>query len=291
MALSYEDSCHIFSILPPSANKIIAAASARVYHAAFGSPENEWSYTGLRGIVVFGCDNQVRVGRRNQSAYGDKCWFRLVDLRKGKVVWLHEIQESIEYEAEKPFFHVFFGKSRKFGLRFDEDDEASVFHKEVARRIVDTPSSFPLSPAAQKSTSYSLPLFKRSKPQQARSQRRPIDSSMISSPLVNSFQHVAHMSVDETLDSSWNVAPEWTMLLQKLERYGIDPDMVEENREFVEGFLAGAEAMRHSVPSSATSSSSTFGSDDGHGNYGLGNIPAKRQRTVHRKPVPEYSRF
>ena len=84
---------------------------------------------------------------------------------------------------------------------------------------------------------------------------------MISSPVPDSFRHIAHMGVDEKgcVSSSWNVAPEWTKLLHKLEGYGVDAEMVEENIEFVKGFLAGAEAMRGSVSS---------GSEDSHVSYG-----------------------
>jgi hypothetical protein len=101
---------------------------------------------------------------------------------------------------------------------------------------------------------------KKIKSQQEKSSRRPIDSSMISSPVPNSFRHVAHMGVDEKgyVNSSWNVAPEWTKLLHKLEGYGVDAEMVEENLEFVKGFLAGAEAMRGSASS---------GSEDSHISY------------------------
>ena len=80
--------------------------------------------------------------------------------------------------------------------------------------------------------------------------------------------HYKAVDVDEKghVKSSWNVAPEWTKLLQKLEGYGVDADMVEENYEFVRGFLAGAEAMRSS--SSSSRSSSSAASDDSHDNYG-----------------------
>ena len=110
ITLSYEDHCRLFSILPPASYKIIAAAPARVYHASFGALESEWQYSGLKGTIVFGSDNRVSLSRTDVNIYGAKYWFRLVDLRRGKVVWLHEVEEVIEYEAEKPFFHVFCGK-------------------------------------------------------------------------------------------------------------------------------------------------------------------------------------
>ncbi|TFY65768.1 hypothetical protein EVG20_g5322 [Dentipellis fragilis] len=273
MALSYDDHCRLFSILPPNSNKIIAAGPARIYHATFGAADSDWSFSGLRGILVFGCDARVPVHRTNAAPYGATYWFRLVDMRRGKVVWVHQVQDVIEYEAEKPFFHVFCGKSRKFGFRFEEDDDAVIFLQEVTQRIVDIP--------VQRSPS------KKSgpKPQRVKSQRKTIDRSMISSPVPESFRHVAHMGVDEkgSVDASWNVAPEWTKLLQKLEGYGIDAEMVEENLEFVKGFLAGAEAVRSSVSSSDSESQSSLDSPK----------PArtKRHQPIHRKPVPEYALY
>ncbi|KAI0060002.1 hypothetical protein BV25DRAFT_1002625 [Artomyces pyxidatus] len=269
MALSYEDSYRLFSILPRDLNKIIAAAPARVYHAPFGAPEHEWTYSGLKGVVVFGCDNRAPLSNRNERAvYSSSYWFQLVDLRRGKVVWKHQVQELIEYEAEKPFFHIFGGKSRKFGFRFDEDEDASVFLQEVTRRIVDIP--------VQKSSA------KKTKPAQAKSPRRPVTRSIISAPIADTFCHVAHMGTDENgfVNSSWNVSPEWTKLLTKLEGYGVDAEMVEENLEFVKGFLAGAEAMRSS---GSSASSSRHGSEDGHDE-------TKTRRGVPRKAVPEDGR-
>jgi hypothetical protein len=65
--------------------------------------------------------------------------------------------------------------------------------------------------------------------------------------------------------SDFNVAPEWSKLMKRLEGYGVDAGMVEENVEFIKGFLAGAEVMRsptlspkmqaHPSPSSSRTSS------------------------------------
>ena len=100
--------------------------------------------------------------------------------------------------------------------------------------------------------------------------RHPVKRSAISSPLADTFVHVAHMGTDEHgyVDSSWNVAPEWTKLLQKLENYGVDAEMVEENLEFVKGFLAGAEAMKTSS-SSSSSGSDTESLDGAERNGGM----------------------
>jgi neural Wiskott-Aldrich syndrome protein len=104
--LSYEDHYRLCSILPAATTKIITAARARLYEAPFGAPESAWTPTGLKGVVVFGYDATSRSSRHHTTNY----WFRLVDLRRNKILWLHEVQELVEYEAEKPFFHVFGGR-------------------------------------------------------------------------------------------------------------------------------------------------------------------------------------
>lgn len=85
--------------------------------------------------------------------------------------------------------------------------------------------------------------------------RSALSGSMISPPVPNSFQHVAHMGMEEagSRTKSWNVAPEWTHLLEKLGGYGIDAEAVEEKIEFVQGFLAGVEAVSSSPKNSPTS--------------------------------------
>ena len=107
LALSREDHYRLLTILPASRSNIVTAAPARIYHSAFGASDQQWAYTGLKGVVVFGYDSY------SPEAYGANYWFRLVDLRKGAIVWAHEVRETIEYEAEKPFFHVFGGTVRR----------------------------------------------------------------------------------------------------------------------------------------------------------------------------------
>lgn len=113
MSLSYEDHRRLFTVLPPSLHKIISATPARIYQAALQSSDKDWQYTGMKGILVFGCDNRSRLSPSNPGFYdGGSFWFKLVDCRKGKLLWQHQLQDILEYEADKPFFHAFTVKVR-----------------------------------------------------------------------------------------------------------------------------------------------------------------------------------
>lgn len=67
---------------------------------------------------------------------------------------------------------------------------------------------------------------------------------MISSPTPGTFVHVAHVGLDAKgqIESSPNIEPGWTMILEELQGYGVTEKMVDEDFDFVEGFLAGAKA-------------------------------------------------
>ena len=67
---------------------------------------------------------------------------------------------------------------------------------------------------------------------------------MISAPSPGSFVHVAHVGLDAKgkVESTPNVEPGWTMILEELQGYGVTEKMVDKDFNFVEGFLAGAKA-------------------------------------------------
>lgn len=67
---------------------------------------------------------------------------------------------------------------------------------------------------------------------------------MISSPAPGTFVHVAHVGLDEKgrIETTPNVEPGWTMILEELHGLGVPEQMVKKDLNFVEGFLAGAKA-------------------------------------------------
>ncbi|KAI8990722.1 hypothetical protein BD414DRAFT_535986 [Trametes punicea] len=237
---------YVLSYLPPD-SKVLAVAPARIYHSAFGAPSGAWTFTGLRGMLVFG-RNRITVypdrplGLGEGTSIEQNFWFRLIDVDGGKgIVWFHQIPPNLDYHADKPFFHVFSGCSRMFGFRFDEDSDAEHFLKRVTSRTQITAPRTP-KPRANKSASPAtvMPIS----PSAASPTARRVSPSMISSPAPGTFMHVAHIGVDSNgcIKATPNVEPGWTMLLEELQGYGVTEKMVSQDLDFVEGFLAGAKA-------------------------------------------------
>ncbi|KAG1740487.1 uncharacterized protein EDB91DRAFT_352315 [Suillus paluster] len=232
---------HISSILEPNMQKVVATAAVRVYNAPFNNPHLNWSYSKLKGIVVFGRDRDAPHGTSPPKRGGhglrlkEKYWFRLVDTKTDRVVWTFYIPEVFEYTRDKPFFHYFSGTSRMFGLCFDEDEEANVFYKKVSDR---TRHHF-FQPFLFKSVK------KNKKEKQKVPQSSPVSPRIISSPAPHSFVHVAHVGISTRgiIESSRNIEPTWSRLIADLQGCGIAPEIVQDNKDFVEGFLTGAKSM------------------------------------------------
>jgi Wiskott-Aldrich syndrome protein len=145
----------VLSELPADAYKIYATASARVYHTQFGASDQDWTYTRLKGILVFGRDRSAQGSPVSSISHpspdADRFWFRLVDEISGKVVWMIKVPKVLDYQVDRPFFHVFPGRvccfvlsrkypdigsqSRMFGFRFEDDDEAKALSQKVIDRI------------------------------------------------------------------------------------------------------------------------------------------------------------
>jgi len=125
----------------PTEARVLACATARLYHASFAARPESWSYSGLKGLLIFGRDRLTlhpdrKIGIGPGTAVQQNFWFRLIDLESGKgLVWMHEISDNLNYHLDKPFFHDFNGKSRMFGFRFDDDVEAIKFHKKVTGHV------------------------------------------------------------------------------------------------------------------------------------------------------------
>ncbi|KAJ8489874.1 hypothetical protein ONZ51_g2669 [Trametes cubensis] len=221
---------HVMSYLPPD-SKVLCLAPARIYHSSFGTRGDSWTFTGLRGMLVFGRDRTTSTNSTEQDY-----WFRLVDVDSGKgIIWFHQIPSDFDYHADKPFFHVFSGCSRMFGFRFDEDSDAEQFIKSVASRVHITAPRSP-KPRAQKSSA--------SAAQTPAGSPRRVSPAMISAPAPGTFMHVAHIGVGDNgrIEATPNVEPGWTMVLEELQGYGVDEKMGAQDVDFVEGFLAGAKA-------------------------------------------------
>ncbi|KIO11098.1 hypothetical protein M404DRAFT_127847 [Pisolithus tinctorius Marx 270] len=283
---------YLSSVLELNTQKVIATAAVRVYYAPFINPHLNWTYSKLKGILVFGRDREglgslagvpsqllsPPPDRGGAQGHGlrlkEKYWFRLIDVKTDRVVWMFSVPEVFEYCKDKPFFHYFTGTTRMFGFCFDEDEEADVFFKKVADRT--RRHSTNLNPLKSKNKSKSLPAS-ANQPLIRPSTTTPLKPSMISGPSPHSFVHVSHVGISANggIESSKNVEPAWSALIADLQGYGFESEgeLVSEaghggnsaNADFMEGFLAGAKAVKDRVVGTSTAAeagesfSSSFG--------------------------------
>ncbi|OSX58273.1 hypothetical protein POSPLADRAFT_1075987 [Postia placenta MAD-698-R-SB12] len=274
LRLTREEERHIQSQLP-SNGKGIAYAFASVYHAPFSGREDSWTSTGLKGMLVFGrnkrTDRPLAIRPSATFQFQSQYWFRLVDMKSDKgLIWIHDIPDDFQYRFDKPFFHTFTGKSRMYGLRFDNDVDAANFYKKLCTSQLNIPVHAPrkirkLTPCSQS-------------PQAPTSADPPrVKASMISSPTPGSFVHVGHVGYNEKgrIETSENLGPGWTVMIEELlgrgiayddlRGHGITQKILEQNKDFVEGFLKGADAR-----------GKVTGQEHG---------PERKRKSPHRKPV------
>ena len=78
---------------------------------------------------------------------------------------------------------------------------------------------------------------------------------MISGPVPGTFDHVGHAGfTDGRFEASGKVEPEWRIMVEQMQRHGIslaglqkhrvDGKMIAKNKDFVDGFLQGAQAVQ-----------------------------------------------
>ena len=107
----------VFPYLPTD-SKVFATAFARVYHAPFSEESESWTFSGLSGVLVFGRDRvrvhpDHKIGTGPGTSFETNHWFRLIDLASSKgLVWVHQLPRHLDYQMDKPFFHVFQAKVR-----------------------------------------------------------------------------------------------------------------------------------------------------------------------------------
>ncbi|KAI8890003.1 WH1-domain-containing protein [Backusella circina FSU 941] len=116
-----EDKNTVRSALPTS--NIFTAAVGRLYVAYPNN--NEWSYSGLWGAVVFCKDRE-----RNNSFF-----IRIIDMEHHRgVLWEQELYNGFEYTKDCSFFHTFDTDDVFAGILFVHTGEADEFHEKVLNR-------------------------------------------------------------------------------------------------------------------------------------------------------------
>ncbi|KAG6380295.1 hypothetical protein JVT61DRAFT_8403 [Boletus reticuloceps] len=225
---------YLSSVLEPSTQKVIATAAVRVYYAPFINAHLNWTYSNLRGILVFGRDREAGnpPPGRGMGTHGlrlkERYWFRLVDIKTDRVVWMFSVPEVFEYNKDKPFFHYFSGTTRTFGFCFDDDGEAAVFFKKVVdrtrRHCVFYSPCLRVTRLPRRETT-DLCTYSRLRPFCTNSAKKDkentktlptakfksIKANLISGPAPHSFMHVSHVGVNTRgiIESSKNIEPAW----------------------------------------------------------------------------------
>jgi hypothetical protein len=61
---------YLTTVLNPSVQKIVSTASARIYHKPFGASHPEWTYSKIKGLLVFGQDRDVTGSDKSNIGQG-----------------------------------------------------------------------------------------------------------------------------------------------------------------------------------------------------------------------------
>lgn len=243
---------------------IHAVASARLYHTQLNVKNCEWSYSRLKGTLSFGRDWSSKSAGQGGAQDSEKYWFSLVDKDTGRAVWMFKIPPGMDYQVDRPFFHVFQGRTRKYGFLFEDDEEAAVFSNKVASQF---------SRGGSECSSLPLPVYivilpetpKRSRSLKSigtKSKSLPVSISMISSPTPNSFQHVSHVGVNKkegVFEASKDLDAPWRITLSDLQNYNVREV---EHKDFSEGFWKGVENISRNNNDNLSTSAAPYMPDD-----------------------------
>jgi len=216
---------------------VLAVAGARVYHTKLNVKDPQWTYSTWRGTLEFGRDVDTAQSLAQDISDAEKHWFRLVDIESQRTVWIFKFPENFEYVIDRPFFHVFLGRTRRYGFLFNDDDEANVFGRKVVSQLQ---RGQPPKKARRGN--------KNTSATRSNSLTVSIKRAMISAPAVHSFRHVAHVGInkDGIFEASKGLDDTWKSTLADIQGHGIsvcDTDVLRQSN-FGDGFWRGVEAIR-----------------------------------------------
>lgn len=213
----------------------LAVAGARVYHNKLNVKDSQWVYSHWKGTLTFGRDIDTPANIAQDVSEAEKHWFRLADDETGRTVWMFKFPEHFEYTIERPFFHVFQGRTRRYGFLFNDDDEAALFGRKVMSQLFG--DRLPRKMRGNKTGITTI---------RSKSLSSSISRAMISSPAPHSFKHVAHVGVnkDGIFEASKDLDGSWKAMLAELQGHGVSEAIVVRNSDFVEGFWKGVDAIR-----------------------------------------------
>ncbi|KAF9078393.1 hypothetical protein BDP27DRAFT_1440854 [Rhodocollybia butyracea] len=247
------------------AERTICQVTGRLYHAKFAAMEHDWQYFNQRGTIVFGQTPSDGVKAAQSTADLEdgshwkgpeivadaNYWFSLQD-ESGRNLWMFQIPPDFAYRIDKPFFHVFNGRSRMWGFLFDSDQDGQNFGEFVRAHIPSPPhvkqdgqlarkvyksistrtsrepsirSKISLKSRILRDHNTSTPTLVPSSQGEAFPEYRPrqnikgITTSMISLPETQTFVHVGHIGFDcnGAIECSGGVDPSWSNAITHLE--------------------------------------------------------------------------
>ncbi|KAF9972672.1 hypothetical protein BGZ73_004185 [Actinomortierella ambigua] len=209
-----EDRAMVKRFLASSTTRIITCTVARLY-VAYPDP-NHWTFTGLMGAVG--------LVQTSDSAF----YLRLVDLMHGSgILWEQELCASLDYQAERPFFHTFQSDNDYLaGLSFADENEAKVFCNKVQGRHSLKPFRLAMAGAHG------------GLPQRTNSgiKKKKIDKTRIGQP--SDFRHLSHIGWDPDAGfETQNIDPAWLSLFEELNRFGVSKQQINENAAFISNFV------------------------------------------------------
>ncbi|PPQ92182.1 hypothetical protein CVT25_008956 [Psilocybe cyanescens] len=235
---------------------VLAVAGARVYHTKLNVKDSQWIYSRWKGTLTFGRDIDTPNSIPQNISETERHWFRLADDETGRTVWMFKFPENFEYSVDRPFFHVFQGRTRTYGFLFNDDDEASVFGRKVMERLSNGRGSLLLS--TRRIWANLLQKYVVEPPRKSRSPGKmsgtnrsksltgSISRSLISSPAPHSFKHIAHVGVNKEglFEASKDLDGAWKTMLEDLQGHGVSDAIVVRQSNFVDGFWKEVEAIR-----------------------------------------------
>ncbi|KAJ3848951.1 hypothetical protein EV368DRAFT_48258 [Lentinula lateritia] len=221
-----------------SSSRVLAQVTVKLYHAKFSGTEYDWQYFNQRGTVQFclnNCEADAELSTTEEIASPKlieaNYWFRLRDELSGKILWTFSIPGECIYHIEKPFFHIFNGRSRMWGFLFDRDEDGYVFGQSVQAHL-------PIS-ATQDSQTKVSPEHKPRAPMMG------LSTSIISLPQTNSFLHIGHigLSRDGVIECSEGINPSWSKVITELQTHASLVPEALKRKEFFNNLRSGIKRL------------------------------------------------
>ncbi|KAJ3882221.1 hypothetical protein F5051DRAFT_436213 [Lentinula edodes] len=262
-----------------SSSRVLAQVTVKLYHAKFSGMEYDWQYFNQRGTIQFclnNCEADAELSTTEESASPKlieaNYWFRLRDELSGKILWAFSIPEECVYHIEKPFFHIFNGRSRMWGFLFDRDEDGYIFGQSVQAhlptsatqdsqmKVRKSPSKHSGRAPSVRSERSAISRFEKfgflnasaaTLAPQASPEHKPrppmmgLSTSIISLPQTNSFLHIGHIGLgrDGVIECSEGINPSWSKVITELQTHASLVPEALKRKEFFNNLRSGIKRL------------------------------------------------